>query len=167
MGRAVSADCDRPAARKDRSRHARVSHQGSRLPPASATGCGVPTASELAALTAPRAGQTAGVLLPKLHLSQSWPQLQDTLAAMGLPLSGDYSGLGPGDSQISQVVQKATMDVNQMGTTAAAATGIAIGSSAEVNVHTLDFDRPFLLILEDTATRTPLFLARIADPAQV
>jgi serpin B len=137
------------------------------LPPASATGCDVPTAGDLAALTATRAGQTAKVLLPKLHLSQSWPQLQDTLTAMGLPLSGNYSGLGTGDSQISQVVQKATMDVNQMGTTAAAATGIAIGSSAIAgNIVTINFDRPFLLILEDTATRTPLFLARVADPDQ-
>jgi serpin B len=137
------------------------------LPPAAATGCDVPTAGELATLTATHAGQTAKVLLPKLHLSQSWPELQDTLAAMGLPLSGNYSGLGAGDSQISQVVQKATMDVDQMGTTAAAATGIAIGSSGLAgNIVTVNFDRPFLLILEDTATRTPLFLARVADPTQ-
>lgn len=137
------------------------------LPPTSATGCDVPTAGELAALTATRAGQTAVVLLPRLHLSQSWAHLQDTLAAMGLPLSGDYSGLGAGDLQISQIVQKATMDVNQLGTTAAAATGIAIGSSGIAgNVVTLNFDRPFLLMLEDTATGTPLLLARIADPTQ-
>ncbi len=135
------------------------------LPPTSATGCDVPTAGELAALTATRAGQTAAVLLPRLHLSQSWAHLQETLAAMGLPLSGDYSGLGAGDSQITQIVQKATMDVDQLGTTAAAATGIAIGASGIAgNVVTLNFDRPFLLIVEDTATRTPLFLARIADP---
>jgi serpin B len=136
------------------------------LPPTSGTGCDVPTAGELAALTATRAGQTA-VVLPKLHLSQSWAHLQDTLAAMGLPLSGDYSGLGAGDSQISQIVQKATMDIDQLGTTAAAATGIAIGASGIAgNIVTLNFDRPFLLMLEDTATRTPLFLARIADPTQ-
>ena len=137
------------------------------LPPASATGCDIPTAGELAALTATRTGQTAEVLLPKLHLSQGWPQLQDTLAAMGLPLSGDYSGLGAGDSQISQVVQKATMSVDQMGTTAAAATGIGIGTAGIAgNIVTINFDRPFLLIIEDTATRTPLFLARVADPTQ-
>jgi hypothetical protein len=137
------------------------------LPPTSATGCDVPTAGELAALTAIRAGQTAEVLLPKLRLSQSWPQLQDTVAAMGLSLSGDHSGLGAGDSQISQVAQKATMDVDQMGTASAAATGIAIGSSGIAgNIVTINFDRPFLLILEDAATRTPLFLARVADPTQ-
>jgi serpin B len=137
------------------------------LPPRSATGCDVPSAGELAALTATSGSQVATVMLPRLHLSQSWEHLQDTLAAMGLPLSGDYSGLGAGDSQISQIVQKATMAVDQLGTTAAAATGIAIAASGIAGkVVTLNFDRPFLLILEDTATRTPLFLARIADPTQ-
>lgn len=28
------------------------------------------------------------------------------------------------------------------------------------------FDRPFLLLLEDTATHTPLFLARITNPSE-
>jgi serpin B len=136
------------------------------LPPASATGCEIPAAGQLAALTAARAGRNAEVLLPKLHLSQSLADLQGTLAAMGLPLSGNYSGLGAGDSQISQVVQKATMDVTQLGTTAAAATGIAIAASLPNKPVILNFDRPFLLMLEDTATRTPLFLARIANPTQ-
>ena len=31
------------------------------------------------------------VLLPKLHLSQSWPRLSATLGSMGLPLMGNYS----------------------------------------------------------------------------
>lgn len=30
----------------------------------------------------------------------------------------------------------------------------------------LTFNRPFLLLLEDTATHTPLFLAWITDPTQ-
>lgn len=136
------------------------------LPPISAADCEIPTAAELATLTAARAARNAEVLLPTLHLSQSLTHLQGTLAAMGLPLSGNYSGLGAGDSGISQVVQKATMDVTQLGTTAAAATGIGISVSLPNKPVILNFDRPFLLMLEDTATRTPLFLARIADPTQ-
>ena len=137
------------------------------LPPATATGCAVPTVTQWAALTAGRATQSADVDLPKLQLSQTWDQLQATLAAMGLPLSGDYSGLGSMEGQISEVVQQATMNVSQLGTTAAAATGIAVGTAGTAgHVVTLTFDRPFLLLLEDTATSTPLFLARITDPAQ-
>ena len=56
------------------------------------------------------------------------------------------------------------MKVNQQGTKAAAATGIAITDSLRVGGQTVTFDRPFLLLLEDTATHTPLFLARDRRP---
>jgi serpin B len=136
------------------------------LPPAHAAGCAVPTTAQWAALTTAGSASPAVVRLPRLHLQQTWPDLQDPLAAMGLPLSGDYSGLGAGDSQISQVVQDDVMDVTPAGTTAAAATGTAVGTAAPVgHVVTLTFNRPFLLVLEDTATHTPLFLARISNPA--
>jgi serpin B len=129
---------------------------------AGAAPCGTPSASTLAALTA-GPSQPASVVLPKLDLSQTLP-LTKPLADLGLPLTGDYSGLGRSDSQISQVVQKVVMKVNQQGTKAAAATGVAITDSLRVGDRTVTFDRPFLLLLQDTATHTPLFLARVADP---
>jgi serpin B len=137
------------------------------LPPAHATGCAVPALAQWMALTAGRSTESAGVRLPRLHLSQTWDNLQAPLAAMGLPLSGDYTGLGAADTQISDVVQHDTMQVTPAGTTAAAATGVAVGTAESVPPPlTLTFDRPFLLLLEDTATHTPLFLAQVSDPAQ-
>jgi serpin B len=137
------------------------------LPPAHAATCAVPTLDQWTALTAGTSHQSAEVQLPRLHLSQTWGNLQTSLAAMGLPLNGDYTGLGPGDSQISEIVQQDTMDVTPAGTTAAAATGVAVGSAAVAGPPlTLTFNRPFLLLLEDTATHTPLFLALVTDPAQ-
>jgi serpin B len=130
--------------------------------PVASRGCETPTLSGLRSLTS-GPSQSAGVVLPKLSLSQTLP-LTDVLAKLGLPLTGDYSGLGAGDSQISQVVQKVVMKVDQKGTKAAAATGIGITTLAVREVRTVTFDRPFLLLLEDTATHTPLFLARVADP---
>jgi serpin B len=137
------------------------------LPPArsarsSAAGCATPSADQLAALTRGRSTPTA-VALPKLNLSTSH-QLAPTLAAMGLPLQGDYSGLGAGDSTISQVVQKVVMKVDLAGTRAAAATGVAIGTALRVGGTTITFDRPFLFMVEDVHTGTPLFLARVTDP---
>ena len=41
--------------------------------------------------------------------------------------------------------------------------GTAIRAPAPL---TLRFTRPFLLLLEDTTTHTPLFLALITDPSQ-
>jgi len=137
------------------------------LPPAHAANCSVPSQAQLAALTTTAPAQPAGVRLPRLHLSQTWANLQTTLAAMGLPLTGDYSGLGPQDSQISEIVQRDTMTVDAKGTTAAAATGVAVGTAELAGPSlTLSFDRPFLLLLEDTATHTPLFLAWVSNPSQ-
>ncbi|HEY5354716.1 MAG TPA: serpin family protein [Streptosporangiaceae bacterium] len=137
------------------------------LPPARATGCAAPTLAQWMALTAGHSTEPAGVRLPRLDLSQTWDDLQAPLAAMGLPLSGDYTGLGAADTQISEVVQDDTMHVSPAGTTAAAATGVAVGTAESVPPPlTLTFDRPFLLLLEDTATHTPLFLAQVTDPAQ-
>jgi serpin B len=137
------------------------------LPPARAATCAVPALSQWTALTAGTSAQSAAVQLPRLHLSQTWDNLQSPLAAMGLPLNGDYTGLGPADSQISEVVQHDTMDVTPAGTTAAAATGVAVGTAMRAQAPlTLRFTRPFLLLLEDTATHTPLFLALITDPSQ-
>jgi serpin B len=57
------------------------------------------------------------------------------------------------------------MKVDQKGTKAAAATGIGVTTLARVaNPSVVHFDRPFLLVLEDTATQTPLFVAHVADP---
>jgi serpin B len=137
------------------------------LPPAHAPGCAAPTLAQWTALTAGSSTQSAEVQLPRLHLSQAWDNLQAPLAAMGLPLNGDYTGLGAGDTQISEVVQHDTMDVTPTGTTAAAATGVAVGTAAAAAPPlTLSFTRPFLLLLEDTATHTPLFLAQVTNPAQ-
>jgi serpin B len=137
------------------------------FPPAHAPGCAAPTLAQWAALTAGSSTQSAEVQLPRLHLSQTWDNLQAPLAAMGLPSNGDYTGLGAGDTQISEVVQRDAMDVTPTGTTAAAATGVAVGTAAAAAPPlTLSFTRPFLLLLEDTATHTPLFLAQVTNPAQ-
>jgi serpin B len=138
------------------------------LPPARTAGantgsqCSVPARATLSALTE-GASKSAGVVLPKLDLTATLP-LTGTLASMGLPRTGDYSGLGSSDDRVSTVVQKVVMKVDQQGTKAAAATGVGVTTLARQESMTVVFDRPFLLLLEDTATRTPLFLARVAAP---
>jgi serpin B len=88
------------------------------------------------------------------------------LAAIGLPVTGDYSGLGREGLYISDVVQKAFLDVDEDGTEAAAATGVAVAESAAPDLRrVVSFDRPFLLVLTDTQTRSPLFVAAVRDPS--
>ncbi|MBV9484449.1 MAG: hypothetical protein JO246_00165 [Frankiaceae bacterium] len=126
--------------------------------------CAAPSTQALTDLTS-GPSTSVGVVMPKFNLSQTLP-LTQTLAAMGLPLMGDYTGLGEGINQISQVIQKVVMKVDEKGTKAAAATGVVMTESARIGPPTVvTFDRPFLLVLQDTTTHTPLFLARVANPA--
>jgi serpin B len=128
------------------------------LLPEKSTPCAAPTAAQLKALTSGNAGE-AEIQMPKLKLSQA-AQLARDLAKLGLPLGGDYSGFGT-TGDISQIAQKTVMQVDERGTKAAAATGIAVATSLG---PTVTVDRPYLLLVRDTATGTPLFLVRISDP---
>jgi serpin B len=71
------------------------------------------------------------------------------------------------DLEISRVVQKTFLEVDEDGTEAAAATGVAVEAVAGVveTLQVVSFDRPFLFLLTDTATRSPLFLTVVDDPS--
>lgn len=135
------------------------------LPPEGADPCTVDAAT-LADLR-DAAPEDVGVELPRMKIEQSH-QLLDVLAGLGLPVEGDYSGLGRNGLQISQVVQKTFLEVDEDGTEAAAATGVTVGVSAGAEsqeLRTVTFDRPFLFLLTDTKTRSPLFVTVVNDPA--
>lgn len=133
------------------------------LPPAGVDPCSVDGA-RLDDLAAPAGARTVDVSLPALQLDQKH-DLLDTLVGLGLPRDGDFSGFGSADLVVTGAVQKTTLDVDEEGTEAAAATGVLLGeSAARVADERVVLDRPFLLLLTDTATRSPLFVAAIQDP---
>ena len=127
------------------------------LPPEGTDPCAVEAAT-LAALEAAPAGPT-DVALPRMTIEQSH-ELLDPLTALGLS-TGPFPRLAPGS--LDRVVQKAVLRVDEQGTEAAAATGGAVAVSAPA--RTTVFDRPFLFVLTDTATRSPLFTAVVRDPS--
>jgi serpin B len=131
------------------------------LPPVGAKICAVPDAATLTALLDTRQGSVT-VTMPKFHLTQT-TELLKILSGEGLQPDGNYAGFSPG-AHVSQVVQKVDISVDKNGTTAAAATGIGIATSAVAGAGHVSFDRPFLFLVTDTATHTPLFLTRVADP---
>lgn len=132
------------------------------LPPSDEDPCGI-DAETLGALDG-ATGTEVDVDLPRMHLEQTH-QLADVLADLGLPLDGDYSGLGADGASVDQVVQKTFLEVDEVGTEAAAATGVAMVASAPPPRERVTFDRPFLFVLTDTATRSPLFLTVVQDPS--
>ena len=126
-------------------------------------------ASHLAALQT----RKVEVFLPRFKMTCQF-RLEEPLAAMGMkdafdPGKADFSGMaGKKDLFISAVVHKAFVEVNEEGTEAAAATGVAISlTSEEVDPNPVfRADHPFLFLIRHNATGAILFMGRLCDPAK-
>ena len=131
------------------------------LPPEGTDPCAV-DADHLTALDA-ASPAPVGVELPRFSIEQTH-ELVEPLISLGMPEVGDYPGLGRDELLLSAAVQKTFIDVDEQGTEAAVATGIGMAESAGPS-EIVSFDRPFLFLLTDTATRSPLFTAVVRDPS--
>lgn len=126
----------------------------------------------LAVLTRSLAPTLIDLHMPKFHLA-AHTDLVPTLAALGMPVAfsdmADFSGItAQVPLAISAVEHGADLKVDEAGTVAAAATGIALAPTAVApgRVTRLTLDHPFLLFLRDDSTGTILFAARVSNPAQ-
>lgn len=101
-------------------------------------------------------------------------ELKDDLAEMGMPTAftarADFSGLeedSGGNLYINQVVHEAIIEVNEEGTVAAAATGVAIGRTSAPRHITMTCDRPFMLAIHDDRTGSVLFMGTVYKPERL
>jgi serpin B len=107
--------------------------------------------------------------LPKFQFDSSFG-LKQALSSMGMPLAfsdqADFSGItGTPGLEISDVVHKAYVSVDEAGTEAAAASAvIMVGSAMPANQVTLSVDRPFIFLIRDLASGTILFIGRVMNP---
>jgi serpin B len=71
---------------------------------------------------------------------------------------------------LSAVIHKAFVDVNEDGTEAAAATGVAMRALAAFGnpEDPVEFraDHPFVFIIRDNRTQSVLFLGRLVNPCE-
>jgi serine protease inhibitor len=107
---------------------------------------------------------TVIVALPKFKTTTAL-SLKEPLIALGMKeafhradFSGMFESAGP---YISEVVHQAFVSVDEVGTEAAAATGVIMQASLPPKVQV---DRPFLFLILDRTTGSILFLGRILDP---
>ena len=128
------------------------------------------TASGLGPILAGSQNVAAGgdLLMPKFKFDTS-VDLNATLSALGMPEAfspaADFSGIdGAHDLSVQSVIHKAIIAVDEKGTTAAAATGVAIGTNAVV--ASLVVNRPFLFFIRHNPTGAILFQGRVLDPSQ-
>ena len=99
------------------------------------------------------------LVMPKFKLDYE-KDLTKTLSAMGMPIPGAGQPEICADCFISTVVQKTHLEVDEKGTTASAATGVAVATALRLPTVV---DRPFALALIDNATDAPLFLGVIGQ----
>lgn len=118
-----------------------------------------------AVATAEEATQTA-VTLPVFSL-RSELDAQGIARQLGITdLFGDadLSGISDEVLSASAFVHQCVVKVDEKGTEAAAATGIAMIESASVSSEHLVVDRPFLFWIADSTTGAPLFLGVVNGP---
>ncbi len=118
--------------------------------------------------------QQVRLALPRFRATASF-SLEPFLKSLGVAAAfdryqADFSGITKAaELFIGAAVHKAYIDVDEHGTEAAAATGVAISARMAIIQEpppvVVTVDRPFLFAITDVATGLPLFLGRVADPA--
>ncbi|NXD82809.1 IPSP inhibitor, partial [Halcyon senegalensis] len=105
--------------------------------------------------------------LPRISISGFY-DVKKLFMEMGITdvFSGnaDLSGIsGRRDLQVSQAIHKALVEVDESGTEAAGATAVMVNRVLHSSL-TIKFNRPFIILISDKATRTTLFMGKIVDP---
>lgn len=131
--------------------------------------------SALEELLTPVAGAGAEIGLPQFTASHE-AELTDALRALGVtdafdPTLADFSRMGDTDDGslfVSSVLQKTFVDVNERGTRAAATTVVTVGETAAgpgdpIEYHEVVLDRPFVYLIMDLRTDTPVFAGTVMD----
>jgi serpin B len=97
-------------------------------------------------------------------------EIRDALSDLGMPTAfsdrADFTGMREmGGIALSAVIHEAVVQIDEEGTVAAAATGVAINfSSAPATPIPFLVDRPYLFVIRDELTGAALFIGRVVDP---
>jgi serpin B len=130
------------------------------------------TAANLAAWLGRLHEQEVNVALPRFKMTREF-SLKGTQEALGMRRAfiaggADFSGMSGTNGRrlfISAVVHKAFVDVNEEGTEAAAATGVAVKALAARVTPVFRADRPFVFLIRDNRSGSVLFLGRLTNPS--
>lgn len=112
--------------------------------------------------------RSAHLHLPKLSISGTY-DLKTILGKLGITRvfsnAADLSGISEEvPLKLSKAVHKAVLTIDEKGTEASAATMVeAIPMSIP---PTVQFNRPFLIIIYDKDIKSPLFVGRVVNPTQ-
>ncbi|KAM6932924.1 serpin peptidase inhibitor, clade F (alpha-2 antiplasmin, pigment epithelium derived factor), member 2b [Xenentodon cancila] len=103
------------------------------------------------------------VKVPKFKLEYS-QELQDVLTKLGLGemfQSPNLAEIADGPLLVSSVLHKSSMEINEEGAEAAAATTVVISRASNPIFH---LSQPFFFVLMDDTTQIPIFMGVINNP---
>ncbi len=110
------------------------------------------------------------VQIPRFKLEYSM-QLNQALSALGMGVAFDqaqanFADLSPVSTHIDRVQHKTFVEVNEVGTEAAATTAVGITATSVPVDPPFNFvaDRPFFCAIRDRQTGTVLFMGAIVEP---
>ena len=118
--------------------------------------------------TTPLQRRQVRLALPRVKMRSEIP-LDGVLTSLGLTSAfgpdANWEALGS-DTVLGEVAQHAELIVDEEGTQATAVTvaGIPLSEALPLEIISLSFDRPFLLVISDGDLTRPLFIGRIVDP---
>lgn len=122
-------------------------------------------------LLASRGEPDVEVAMPRFAF-RSAVDLDAVLKALGITDAfdkdrADYSGMTERERLfISAALHQATIEVDEQGTVATAATAIVMSTTgARVDPQRISLDRPFFFVVHDVEARIPIFVGRVADPS--
>jgi serine protease inhibitor len=109
------------------------------------------------------------ISLPRFSLTTD-QQLAAPLARLGMATAfsqnADFAGMCVQPCRLSQARQKTFLNVDEHGTTAAAATSVGVSPTAvQQSTFSMVVDRPFFLSIEDASTGSILFFGAVNTPA--
>nr|WP_019218262.1 serpin family protein [Legionella tunisiensis] len=108
------------------------------------------------------------VSLPKFKLASTFNSLKQPLQQMGVidafSDKASFSNITTSALAISDIIQKAVIEVDEQGTVAAAATAVVMFGAALQQPIQFNANHPFLFILYDTKSGIILFIGQVFNP---